>query len=31
VIAKGRAVPFSFTPKADKTVSYVGEAVSVRM
>ena len=31
VIAKGRAVPFSFTPKADKTVSYGGEAVSVRM
>jgi alpha-D-xyloside xylohydrolase len=31
VIAKGRAVPFSFTPKADKTVSYVGDAISVRM
>ena len=31
VIAKDRAVPFSFTPTPDKTVVYAGEAVSVRM
>ena len=27
----GRTEPFSFTPKADRTVSYVGEAVGVRI
>jgi alpha-D-xyloside xylohydrolase len=31
VISRGRAVPFSFAPKADRSVSYEGEAVSVRM
>jgi len=30
LVSAGRAVPFSFTPKADKTIAYSGEATTVR-
>jgi alpha-D-xyloside xylohydrolase len=31
VVSKDRAVPFSFDPKPDKTVTYTGEPVSVKL
>jgi hypothetical protein len=30
VIRRDRAVPFSFSPKPDQTVSYAGEATTAR-
>ena len=31
LVAKGRPVGFSFSPKADRTLEYAGEAASVRL
>jgi alpha-D-xyloside xylohydrolase len=31
LVSKGRPAGFSFTPRTDRTVSYTGEAVSVRL
>jgi hypothetical protein len=31
LVAPGRAVPFSFSPKPDKAVLYAGEAATVKL
>ena len=31
LVRRDRPVPFSFTPKPDKTVGYAGEAVTLKL